>query len=227
MNQSRKRWSEIYGRFFRRNEFLLFISHESVLNNCRKWYIHELSYMRFEEYILTPCVSVHVYLHVSLYPALTYTYFSQQYPFMLFWPRISVHPCNENQLDALFIFSLFRQSTSTNFGHICSPSSGGTIYIHNTYQLLYIYSIPPDDGQQICPKHVQVDWRNKLRTNSVSSWFHYTKIYSYFHFSLTNSIPIPAATGSNARVCDLSIVEWRVQIPPLHGYLSLPSILCC
>jgi len=28
---------------------------------------------------------------------------------------------------------------------------------HNTYQLLYIYSIPPDDGLQICPKHVEVD----------------------------------------------------------------------
>jgi hypothetical protein len=25
---------------------------------------------------------------------------------------------------------------------------------HNTYKLLYIYSIPPDDGLQICPKHV-------------------------------------------------------------------------
>jgi hypothetical protein len=28
---------------------------------------------------------------------------------------------------------------------------------HNTYQLLYIYSVPPDDGLQICPKHVEVD----------------------------------------------------------------------
>jgi len=28
---------------------------------------------------------------------------------------------------------------------------------HTTYQLLYIYSIPPDDGLQICPKHVEVD----------------------------------------------------------------------
>jgi len=27
---------------------------------------------------------------------------------------------------------------------------------HNTYQL-YIYSILPDDGLQICPKHVEVD----------------------------------------------------------------------
>ena len=112
---------------------------------------------------------------------------------MFCWPCILMHPCNENQLDGLFILSLFRQSTSTCFGHICSPSSGGILYTykswyvlcfsvdcllagqqsteqHNTYQLLYIYSIPPDDGLQICPKHVEVDWRNKLRINSASSW---------------------------------------------------------
>ena len=40
---------------------------------------------------------------------------------------------------------------------------------HNTCQLLYIYSIPHDDGLQICPKHVEVDWRNKLIINSASS----------------------------------------------------------
>jgi hypothetical protein len=31
---------------------------------------------------------------------------------------------------------------------------------HNTYQLcmyIYIYSIPPDDGLQICLQHVEVD----------------------------------------------------------------------
>jgi len=27
----------------------------------------------------------------------------------------------------------------------------------NTYQLLYIYSILPDDGLQICPKRVEVN----------------------------------------------------------------------
>jgi hypothetical protein len=32
--------------------------------------------------------------------------------------------CSKNQLDALFILSLFLQSTSTCFGLICSPSSG-------------------------------------------------------------------------------------------------------
>jgi hypothetical protein len=33
---------------------------------------------------------------------------------------------NENQPDALFILNLFRQSTSTYFGHIC-PSAGGIL----------------------------------------------------------------------------------------------------
>ena len=42
---------------------------------------------------------------------------------------------------------------------------------HNTYQLLYIYNISPDDGLQICRKHVEVDWRNKLRISSASSSF--------------------------------------------------------
>jgi hypothetical protein len=68
-------------------------------------------------------------------------------------------------------------------GRICSPSSGGMLYIpdcwpsrqqstkkHNTYQL-YIYSIPPGGELQICPKHVEVDWRNNLRIKSATSWF--------------------------------------------------------
>jgi hypothetical protein len=101
---------------------------------------------------------------------------------MFCWPCISIHPCYKNQLDALFILILFRQSTCTSFVRICSPSLGGILYIynpanrqptekHNTYQLLYIYSIPPNDGLQICPKHVAVNWRNKLRINTASSWF--------------------------------------------------------
>ena len=87
--------------------------------------------------------------------------------------KIHISLCNENQLDALFILRLFPQSSSTCFGYICSPSSGGILYIynnwyvlyfllivtvcwpanrqstkkHNTYQLLYIYIIPPDDAR--------------------------------------------------------------------------------
>ena len=48
---------------------------------------------------------------------------------------------------------------------------------HNTYELLYIYRIPPDDGLQICPKHVAVEWRNELRINSASRWF---SLHEYF-----------------------------------------------
>ena len=48
--------------------------------------------------------------------------------FMFCWRCVSIHQCNENQLDALFILSLFRQSTSTCFGHICSLSSGDILY---------------------------------------------------------------------------------------------------
>ena len=37
--------------------------------------------------------------------------------------------------------------------------------------LFHIHSKPPDDRLQICPKHVEVDWRNKMRINSASNWF--------------------------------------------------------
>jgi hypothetical protein len=37
--------------------------------------------------------------------------------------------CNENQPDALFVLNLFRQSSSTCFGHVCCPSLGGIHYI--------------------------------------------------------------------------------------------------
>ena len=56
--------------------------------------------------------------------------------FMFCWPCISIHPCNENQLDPLFILSSFRQSTYTCFGHICSPSSGCILYIYNRWYML-------------------------------------------------------------------------------------------
>jgi hypothetical protein len=37
---------------------------------------------------------------------------------------------NNNQLNALFIFSLLSYHTSSCFGHISSPSSGGRMYIY-------------------------------------------------------------------------------------------------
>jgi len=58
-----------------------------------------------------------------------------------------INPCNENQLDALFIHSLFCQSTPTCFGHICSPSSDNQLIsttrtnccIHTVYLLMMGY----------------------------------------------------------------------------------------
>ena len=74
----------------------------------------------------------------------------------------TIRPCNENQLDALFILSLFRQSTSTCSGRICSSSSGGVLYIYkNWYVLCFLVECllagRPTDSQ--------------LRINSASSWF--------------------------------------------------------
>ena len=45
------------------------------------------------------------------------------------------------------------------------------IYIYIYIYIHYIYRIPPDDGLQICPKHVEADRRNKLRLNSTPNWF--------------------------------------------------------
>jgi hypothetical protein len=64
------------------------------------------------------------------------------------------------------------------------------VYIYSTYHLLYIYSIPPDDGLQICPKHVECDLRNKLRIGGARVGFYYTdlsrctvnKTYTRSHF---------------------------------------------
>jgi hypothetical protein len=52
-----------------------------------------------------------------------------------------------------------------------NPANRQSTKKHNMYQLLYIYSIPPDDRLQICLKHVEGGWRNKLRINCASSWF--------------------------------------------------------
>jgi len=56
--------------------------------------------------------------------------------FMFCWLCISIYLCNKNQLDALFILSLFRHSTSTCFGHICSPSLGGVLCIYGNWYVL-------------------------------------------------------------------------------------------
>jgi hypothetical protein len=91
--------------------------------------------------------------------------------------------CNENQIDALFILNLFRQSTSTCFGHVYCPSSRGIHCICTAIGTCYTFKltgcwpgIPHDDEQLACPTHVEVDWRNKLKINIASIWFSLQRI---------------------------------------------------
>jgi hypothetical protein len=62
--------------------------------------------------------------------------------------------CNENHPNELFILNLFRLSTSTCFGHVCYPSSGGIYYVC-TYTLTSSIPTRPAASQL---KHV-------IRTN--------------------------------------------------------------
>jgi hypothetical protein len=90
--------------------------------------------------------------------------------------------------------------TSTCIACISSPSSGGNnVYMWQLVRVVLlswlsaglsrpadsqlkrttltscnIYTLlPPDDGLLASPKHVEVYWLNKLKTNSAASWFHY------------------------------------------------------
>jgi hypothetical protein len=47
--------------------------------------------------------------------------------------------CNENQIDALFILNLFRHSTSTCFGYVYCPSSGGIHCICTAIGMCYTF----------------------------------------------------------------------------------------
>ena len=57
---------------------------------------------------------------------------------------------------------------------VCWTGWNGTKIPQHVTVAVCICSVLPDDGLQICPKHVEVDWRNKLRVNS---WFLVTQTY--------------------------------------------------
>ena len=75
--------------------------------------------------------------------------------------------------------------------------------------LLCIYNIPRDDGLQICPKHVEVDWRNKLSINSASSWFSLHRLNTKFRphsiffnsYGLLNKALSPLNTIKGLKMC--------------------------
>ena len=98
---------------------------------------------------------------------------------------------------------------------------------HNTHHLLYIYSILPDDELQICPKHVEADWWNKLRINSASSWFllHRFAIV-YFIYKTSKSV----STCMNLTLRWLRVTTVAIESNKCYGYwvcvFSLPYPTC-
>ena len=67
--------------------------------------------------------------------------------------------CNKNLLDALFILRLILQSTSTYYGHICSPTSGGILYIYNRLVRIVLFiwlSVGPVGMELHGKKHIKL-----------------------------------------------------------------------
>jgi hypothetical protein len=63
-------------------------------------------------------------------------------------------------LSAGLVENQFRRQSTKTYNTIC-----------RIYTLL-----PLDDGQLVSPKHVEVEWLNKLKIKSARIWFHYTHI---------------------------------------------------
>jgi hypothetical protein len=104
-------------------------------------YVSVLDLMFLKIYIFLS--SMHLITKPTLHQSPTYIfnnlhkgYKQFQINFYVLLTCISMHLCNKDQPDALHILSLFRQSTSTCFGHICSPSSGSVLYIYNSLYVL-------------------------------------------------------------------------------------------
>jgi len=67
--------------------------------------------------------------------------------FMFCWLYISIYSFKGKPTRRTIYLQYISSNTSTCFGRIYSPSSGGTPYGYNSkYQLFYPYGVPPDDG---------------------------------------------------------------------------------
>jgi len=80
--------------------------------------------------------------------------------FMFCWPRISIYSCKENQLEALFILSIFHQSTSTCFRHIYSPPSVAapsiyTIGSYSSFSFVALVRFQPNQDNRLYYKHAR------------------------------------------------------------------------
>jgi hypothetical protein len=90
---------------------------------------------------------------------------------MFGWPWISnyTYICITNQYDSLFIFTTPLHASGPFVTHHqeVTPTDFLEINKYHFAIYIYIYILPPDDGLQIAPKHVEL---NKVKVKSASFW---------------------------------------------------------
>jgi hypothetical protein len=131
-----------------------------------------------------------------------------EFNYIFCWPCVSINPCNENQLDALFIFCLFRQSTSTCFGHICSPSSGGILYICNNFLVYY-----PD----VCLQR-NMFWEFS-RPSSEAQWVQWQPLVLPSYRGDSRNVFVVGPAGPTTNTSDwwfILIVRWYTDLQTLN-----------
>jgi len=82
----------------------------------REWIIDWKLYVPRVPGVLSPLSRVrkatHFWFQVTSSKCWHFPFYALYWNMFSCWPCISIHPCNENQLDALFILSLFRRSVA-------------------------------------------------------------------------------------------------------------------
>jgi hypothetical protein len=109
---------------------------QQVSENSLSVFVDSVFNMQSLRHNCTPILYIYIYdaqwlsnnfLHVSILAVHLQTSSVIKYMYMN----------NNNKHDALFIFSLLSYHTSTCFGHISSPLSGGRMCIYEKWYLLY------------------------------------------------------------------------------------------
>jgi hypothetical protein len=144
--------------YFRKFVAILFICH----SHLSPWTV------TYKQLVLTSLRFCTNFNHVKLFREIITAFIVKSNGLMHYLP--SVYFVNQPlHVSGIFVahhhevYHIYTQThTHTTIGTCCAQHVPIVAYI-------YIHSIPPDDGLQIYPKHVEVDWRNEPRINSASS----------------------------------------------------------
>jgi len=120
--------------------------------------------------------------------------------FMFCWPCILIYLCNENQLDALFIPSLFRTSTSTN----CTK-------VFRRY--LWQWTFP-----------TRFDLHGHFIRESNRTFFFFRWRYSPLWALACRTIPLHFSLSITNFLHLLTHSTWRSLSTSLHPFLGLPPL---